>query len=288
MKILMGVLCLISGFTAIGQTNADEEYHLDKEYPINAAGVINLNSSDAKVTITGSNRKNAHVKIDRVVTTKGLTFGHEEFTVEVTAQNGDIQIKEHSNSVSVGVVGYHYEKYTILIEAPEGISLVIRGDDGDYRIKNVDGSISLNLDDADVDLSECSGNKFVFRIDDGDINMDEAKGSLEIDGDDSDIKIRNANLTFIDASLDDGDLVIETSLVDNGQYRIDAQDGLVSFTVLKGGGNFSIRHDDGHINADDNFNTVEDSENNTRLTLPSGTAKVDIRADDARVRLSRR
>ena len=120
--------------------------------------------------------------------------------------------------------------------------------------------IALNLDDADVELTQCSGNKFQFRLDDGDIRMDGGKGRLEIDGDDSDIDIRNADFSSIDANVDDGDLVIETSLTDNGEYMIDAQDGLIAFTVIKGGGKFDIRHDDGHISTQGDFNTVEDYE----------------------------
>ena len=49
---------------------------------------------------------------------------------------------------------------------------------------------------------------------------------------------------FAISHVDDGDLVIETSLSDNGDYFIDAQDGLISLTITKGGGNFDIRHDD--------------------------------------------
>jgi hypothetical protein len=70
-------------------------------------------------------------------------------------------------------------------------------------------------------------------------------------------------------------------------YFIDAQDGLVSLTVLGGGGKFDIRHDDARVITEGNFNVVEKSEDRTRLTLASGNSKVDIRADDARVRLIR-
>ncbi len=287
MKPVFSLCGLLLAFSVAAQNN-EGNFHLDREYQINPKGTLDLSCSDARVLITGSTRKNAHVKIDREVTTRGLTFGHEDFTVEVSEQNGDLEIREHSNSVSVGVVGYHYEKYEITLEVPEGASLAIKGDDGDYRIRNIDGVISLRLDDADVEMTQCSGSKFKIRLDDGDIHMDEGKGTLELEGDDADIEIKNAQFTFVDARIDDGDLVIETSLAENGEYHIDAQDGLVSFTVTQGGGKFDISHDDGRIITDGNFSTVEDSENRTRLTLASGTAKVDIRTDDARIRLIKR
>ena len=286
MKSLLSVLALFVSISASAQSNG--EYHVDKDYAISPTGTLRLNTSDAKVQITGSSRKNAHVKIDRTVETKGMVFGRQEFSVDITESNGNLEIRERSNTVSVGVVGYHSEKYTIKIEIPEGASLLVKGDDGDYLVTNIDGAIALNLDDADVDLTRCSGDKFEFRIDDGDIKMDEGRGRLQIDGDDSDIEILNANFSFIDANVDDGDLVIETSLADDGYYSIDAQDGLISLTITKGGGKFDIRHDDARVSTTGNFETVEDSEDRTRLVLANGTAKVGIRADDARVRLAKK
>ncbi len=284
MKSVIFILSFFFTTSLIGQTKTGD-FHLDKEYTIGPAGTIKLRSSEAYVLIKGSTRKNAHVKIDRIVTTKGMTFGEEEFNVDVIAENGDIEINEHSHSKSVAFVGYHDEKYTILIEVPESMNLFVRGDDGDYLITNIDGAISLDLDDADIELSQCSGSKFEFRMDDGDIKMDEGKGSIQITGDDSDIEIKNGHFTFLNAKLDDGDLIIETSLDDNGEYSIEAQDGLIYFVVTQGGGKFDIRHDDGRISTQGDFSTLEKSENRSSLSLGSGTAKVNIRADDARLSL---
>lgn len=287
MKSILSILCFTAAFSAVGQSN-EGDFHLDQEYKINPTGTIKLNSSDGKVYITGSKRDNVHVKIDREVVTKGFTFGHEEFSVDVTENNGDIEIRERSNNVSVAMIGYRSEKYAIRIEAPEGMSLLVKGDDGDYWISNIDGSISLDLGDGDAELTQCSGNKFDFRIDDGDISMDEGSGDLAMDADDADVHIRNATFTTVNANIDDGDFVIETSLSDKGTYFIDAQDGLVSLAITKGGGKFDVRHDDARVITEGDFNTVEDTENRTRLTLATGEANVDIRADDARVRLMRK
>ena len=255
---------------------------------MNANGTIELNSSDAKVYITGSNRSTAHVKIFRKVTTKGVAFGQEDFFVEVSEAKGDLYIREKAHSTVIGMIGYSHEEYTIRIEAPEGTSLEVNGDDGDYLITNINGVISLDLDDADVDLTGCSGDSFDFRLDDGDIRMDEGRGRLEINGDDADIEIKNAQFTSVIADLDDGDFIVETSLADNGEYMIRAQDGLIDITITKGGGKFDIRHDDSRITTVGNFEEVQRSESRTSLSLASGTARVDIHSDDARVRLTKR
>jgi hypothetical protein len=287
MKTLLATGLLFSSFSLLAQTEKTGDFHLDKEYKMESAGVIHLNSSDAKVFITGSARSTAHVKIDREVTTKGWVFGDEKFTVDVTEQDGNLMIREKSGSTNVGMVGYYNETYTINIEAPAGASLVIRGDDGDYFIKEVNGSIELDLDDADIELTGCQGSNFKVRLDDGDLRMDTGKGTLELDADDADVRIKSAAFEKIMADIDDGDFVVETSLSENGDYYIDAQDGLISMTVLGGGGKFDVRHDDARVIAEGTFDTVEKSDERTRLTLAGGNAKVNIHADDARVRLIR-
>jgi len=287
MKLTLSAVFAVLMVAANAQTK-DGIFQLDRDYAMSPKGAVKVNTSDAKVFITGSNRSNAHVKIYRQVTTRGVVFGQEEFGVDVYEDEGNLVIREHSNSNVVGMIGYHYEKYEITLEIPEGASLQVRGDDGDYKIRNVDGRISLDLDDADVELSACSGDYFRFQLDDGDILMDEGRGSLDIDADDADVKITRAQFSSIIADVDDGDLEIETSLADNGEYRINAQDGLVALTITKGGGKFDIRHGDSRITTEGDWDQINRSDSQTQLVLANGSARVDIRSDDARVRLVRR
>lgn len=288
MKSLLTLTFLLAASLSFAQTTKSGNYHLDENYKIDAKGTIRLTCSDAKVFITGSDRTDVNIKIDREVETKGFTFGHEEFTVDINDGDGNITIRERSTSSYSGIVGYHNEHYSIKILAPKGVSITVNGDDGDYFIDHIDGAIDLDLDDADVELTSCSGDDFRFKLDDGDVKMDQGKGTLEFDGDDSDIQIRNARFTRISAEIDDGDFVVETSLADNGDYYINAQDGRIAFTVTDGGGRFDVRHDDASIRTDASFSSIEESEDRSRFTLGSGTAKVDIRADDASVRLAKR
>jgi hypothetical protein len=262
------------------------DFHLDKEYAIAKNGIIDLRSSDAKVFINGTERTaTAHIKIDREVTTKGWYSSKGEFKVSVEAENGNISIRENQNQVQVGIIGYYKEEYKIEIEVPTGVSLQIKGDDGDYWIKNIAGNISLDLDDADVELKNCNGNKFTFDLDDGDLKMSGGKGSIEIDADDSDLTFENANFTSINANVDDGKLIIQNSITENGNYVLRSQDGLIVFDILSGGGLFSIRHDDGNIMAEGDFRKIQETEHFTELSLGNAAAKVNIKADDASVKL---
>lgn len=253
---------------------------------MSTAGRVKLNCSDSKVTITGSDRSTAHVKIDRVTSSKGVVFGRDnDFHVEVSESNGDLTIDEVGHYSMSGIIGYYREEYTIQIELPRTAGVSIRGDDGDFSIKNVDGNIALNLDDADIVLEGCDGDDTFISLDDGDLTMDRGMGRMEIDADDADIRISQARFTSFTAEIDDGDLEIETTLLDNSDYKIIAQDGLLAITVLGGGGTFDLRHDDARLTTEGNFQTMTSSEEKTTLRLPGGMANMSIRADDARVRL---
>src|SRR5690349_13297496 len=168
MKSLLTLLLAAITASAFAQTVRSGDYHLDKNYKVSEKGLISLRTSDAKVYITGSKRTDVHVKIDRDVETKGFVMGDDEFNVNVEERNGDLVIEERSSS-NVSIVGYYNEKFEVRIEAPEGMGLRIRGDDGDYFINTINGAIELDLDDADVELSGCGGDNFIFRLDDGDI-----------------------------------------------------------------------------------------------------------------------
>src|SRR5688500_6687440 len=83
------------------------EFHLDKNFKINKNGTIDLNSSDAKVFITGSTRSDVHVKIDRKVVMKGVYNSKSEFRVDVEEDSGNLRIREHQEGADVGIIGYY-------------------------------------------------------------------------------------------------------------------------------------------------------------------------------------
>jgi len=278
---ILAALVTLAGFCATAQ---NRDFHLDKEYTLSPTGTIHLSSGDAKVFITGSKRSMAHVKIDWSENVKGYASSRN-FRVDVSESDGNLRIQEVRSAASIQVVGTYILSYHIEIEAPEGVSLKIDGDDGHYTIKNVNGAIQIHADDADVQLAGCKGDKFVFRMDDGDVRMDEARGSLDVKGDDLDAYFYNAAFTDIVADVDDGDLVIETSLDNKGNYSLQSEDGSIALTITKGGGEFLVRHDDTHVVTQGNFNTLETDEHYKRVALADGSAKVNIRAEDGRVRL---
>lgn len=92
-------------------------------------------------------------------------------------------------------------------------------------------------------------------------------------------------ITFI-ACFYSLNLRIETSPDDKDDYVLESEDGLIVLTILSGGGEFDIHHDDGGVNTQGAFKTIQQTEHVTKLVLVNGSAKVNLRADDARIRLA--
>ena len=261
------------------------EFHVNEAYPLSNTGTIYLSTDDAKVTIIGENRKDVAVKIDYYLSTKGLEWGTREFTVDIESSGGDLHIVEHKTSNST-IMGSVSREYKVVIKAPINSNWDIDGDDDDYNLTSINGDISINADDADVIMKNCQGNKFYFDLDDGDISMDQGKGELTARIDDGDIEITNANFETIDYRGDDGDISLETSISPNAMFKFSGDDATFDLVFTNGGGTFTIKHDNGNIDYDNNFQMMDKEQNRMTLSLTGGRGKVIISGDDIRVNLS--
>ena len=286
MNVIKTSLLIIMGVLLAQQSMAqDSVFKLDENYPIGVQGTIYLDSDDANVRIVGTEREDVHVKIFRKVTSKGIVFGKKSFEIEIKPRNGNLYIQDIQQHFNVGIVGYMREEYKITIETPSHVNLDIKGDDDDYNIRSINGSITMDVDDGDARLTNCGGDSFDFNLDDGDLTMDQARGSLSLSLDDGEATIKNAAFKNIDVRADDGDIEIATSLEDSGSYSFRVDDGDIDLTVLKGGGIFHIYHDDGHVSASQAFDIKTKEEDETKLQLDAGNARVKMRTDDASIRL---
>jgi hypothetical protein len=283
------VVMSLVGFLATTALDAQKngEYHMDQVFAISANGTLYLDSEDANVKITGSSRTDAHVKIDRVVETRGFSAGRNEFRFDAEDRAGNLYLTERRRGGVTMQVGYSRTDYTIDIELPRGVSLKIKGEDDDYVIRNVDGKISMETEDGDIEVIDCFGSDFQFKLEDGDLKVEGGNGSISVDIEDGDIDIRKGNFDRIEIDVQDGNMILETVIADTGIYDIKAEDARIDFVVIKGGGEFLVLKDDGSLRTSSDFETLQESDHRALVKLPGGNAKVEIRTDDGRVRLSK-
>ncbi len=282
-KFKSGILTITFLFFAlICNAQSTDEFNLDKVYSMDKTGTISLQSDDANVTITGSERNDVRVIVYYKLRMKGISFGKKEkFEMIVEEKNGNLNIYEKERDFGNNVVfGSSREEYEITIEAPRGVSLNLEGDDENYRITAIDGAFSVDADDSNLELSDCNGDMFSFDLDDGEVRMDEGKGSLRMDIDDGEVQILNGDFRDIDIETDDGELDITTRLADAGDYRFDLDDGDLRLNIAGGGGEFEVSHDDADISASRQFEQTVDEEGRSVYRLPGGNAKIRVNTDD--------
>ena len=291
-KVALLTLALaLLGNLSFAQRNDDDDdsrdFHLDEVYEMDATGTLHLNSSDADVRIVGSDRKDVHLKVDRTVESRGINRSRK-FDMDVENRGGDLYITERRGRGSSFTVGYSRIDYEILVELPQGASLRVKGDDDDYLVRNVNGSIEMDVDDGDIELRECNGDKFDFNLEDGDLKMDGGQGEIFVRIDDGDVDIRDGKFRELEMAVEDGSIIVETEIFDKGVYEIKGDDARIDFMVLSGGGDFRVIKDDGRVRASSEFRTIRETDYRSEFELKGGDAEVEIRTNDGSVRLSAR
>ena len=287
MKNVKALLLILAASLVGLQVNAqDSAYDLDQTYSVEADGTIHLNSDDAEVEITGTDRSDVHLVVYRRVDVDGLKIKSEgEFRMDVENRNGNLYIRENSSESHQVIFGNIDEEYRITLEVPRTVSLSIQGDDDSYRIANVAGSIALKADDSDIELSGTGGDSFEFQIDDGSIQMEKGSGTLSLKMDDGDMYVRNASFSEVDAEMDDGEIDLTTTLADGGFYRFEMDDGDLELNIAGGGGEFDVRHDENPPSVGGSFEEISSDEERAVFRLPGGDARIEIDADDGDIDL---
>lgn len=251
-KTIISTLAIVAGITTLGLGQKTDIYNLDETYSLDREGTVYLETGDAEVEIRGTDRKDAHLVVHYRADIKGISFSDaEKFEMLVNERNGDLRIHEKERNQSGIFMGYRNEEYTVVLEVPRSVALKVRGDDDNYVIEGIDGDLTLDVDDADME-------------------------------------IRSGDFRTIDISGEDGDLELQTVLHDDGRYRIEMDDGDISFHVAGGGGEFRIDHDNVNFRVDDPFERRESGDEYTVYRLAGGAAIVRIDADDGTILLGTR
>ncbi len=284
--LLITIVCF--GLSTLsGQSS---EYHLDEKYPIDPNGSLELRSNDAEVSIKGSDRTDIRLVVHREIVEKAWPKKkyEENFFIEVELDQDEAIIREVIRDKLEVNVGFHYvneKRYTIDIEVPKGLDLKLYGDDDDYLVVGMEGTVLLDAEDGDAEFRNCTGNDFEIRLDDGDLYLSNGNGKLDIRGEDGDFTIVDGNFEQVRAQIDDGSMILSTHLYDEGRYDLRSEDGDIDLEILGGGGQIDVYHSDGHVRFGKEFEVRRESEHRTQLNYPNGSATVDIEMDDGRVRI---
>jgi len=279
---------LLSGviFTIPHLLQAQKEiYELDNVYPLPTDGILELQTNDAEITITGMPRSDVHLVVYREATYRRLlSDGKKHFEVEVTKRGDRLLIRDQHESYNR--MSWHKdERYLIEIEVPEDVDLVLKGDDDDYLVRYVNGDITLRAEDGDAQFENCGGKSFDFYVDNGTVYMNGGRGNLKVVGEDGEYIVEKGDFNSIYARMDDGALHLATRWYETGNYEIVNQDGSLHLDILEGGGKIAIKHDDGEIRTDNQFGPMVTNDHETLLSISGGDGRISIKTDDGDILL---
>lgn len=304
MKISLSIigLCL-----CITLSHAQGEFNLNEDYNISEGGTLYLDSEDADVTIKGTNRDDVGVSIYRK--TKGKHYGNKKFDIEVVEKNGNLHIKEPESKEKVQYSVSINSKtiYTIDIEVPYSVDLDIKGEDDNYVIEYIDGSVYIKSEDGDIVLNNLDGDEIEIAIEDGDVQLTDSNANLRLkleDGDftskasdlyDVDIIVEDGNVKFNGGSIgdckiksEDGDIRISSGFRSNSKVNIRTEDGDVNIDSNGEGGSFTVTMEDGDVSYAESSLNLESKSKHKHIynTVQEGNVEVSISVEDGDVNIA--
>lgn len=231
-------------FLVLGGLHAEEfKKYYHKSFEVKPGQVLQLSHGDGDVIVTAWDREVAEVDVVYHVVTRGLKVIKQEFRVDFEEDENRIEIRGHESCVRVGLGSCKTEKYVYRLRAPAGVTLVLRGDDGDVDVSDWRGLIDCKTLDGDVTLSRISTREVVIEMDDGDLLVDDLQGSLQVVCGDGTVAINQSVMAKCVVDLEDGRLRLDRCA---GSFRLRTHDGDILGRNLEAG-RLDVQVDEGDV-----------------------------------------
>ncbi len=252
-----GFLCVL---LVVALSAGAEEW--EQTYSVDSCEELRLESSNANIRVTGSNRSDIHA----VVTTRGWRIADDEVRIIESQNGGRVSIEVRLPRVRWSWGRGVSRSVHIDVEAPRSCSVVARTGDGNIDLEEITGGTRVRTGDGKIIATRLEG---VVEMDsgDGDIDAISLRGRMEINTGDGSISGDNL----------EGRLVARTG---DGNVRVDGRFDLLDLRT--GDGNIvSTAIDGSEVGEQWRLQT---GDGNLVLHLPDGfAADLEARTGDGRV-----
>ena len=155
----------------------------------------------------------------------------------------------------------------------------------DCRIDKFD----VRIDDGNISLKSSETGDTKIKTEDGNVNLDVVKGNLSVTLDDGKLIAHEVYSESIDIRGYDGGIDLGIHMKNNGDYKVELDDGDLNVDLLSGGGTFKVKCDDGNVKMNSrDFDMLTDDDHFKEIkTIEKGNGKMIVRIEDGNVRLSR-
>ena len=146
--------------------------------------------------------------------------------------------------------GWRSQVVDFELRVPRHVQLRLEGDEGDVELSQLQGKISVEMDEGDIHVDSVETDDLEIRIDEGDVSVngcrDVGGGLLKIDADEGRIRIENCRFDEMDLASDEGDLILTEVTVRRLWLTADEGDVEADFQPVKNG-NYRIEVEEGDI-----------------------------------------
>lgn len=207
------------------------EHHFNRTFEVGEGTRLVLEHEDGNVSITPWDKPILEAEIHyRAEVIRGQA---PEFDLETNQGTNEVRISGRWQRTSRQPFAVRELENRYTIRAPRHLDLEIRGEDGDVRIHDWSGRVTIQTEDGAVDLQDVDSPSLQIRMEDGNL------------------RLTRARVPEIEVRSEDGDLDLELLRQDSLDCRIRGEDGRVRVRLEAGSSiRFSVSTDEGEIRVD--------------------------------------
>lgn len=207
----------------------------------------------------------------------------------------------------------HTSRIDFELKVPRQCQLFLESDEGDITVRQIDGEVSADSDEGNIDLENLAGGEVSAETDEGEINCrnfqladyrlqlssdegtvrasDIVARSVWAETDEGDIVLLRVNAGGGKLSSDEGDIDLEALRFDEGSWNISTDEGDVELIIpANADAEITLESDDGSIRSDFALQRLANDDNRERRSgrIGEGRARLEIYTDEGDIGLRRR
>lgn len=276
--------------------NKEGDHHVIKrvemtKMPFSSGAVLDVSNEDGSITVVGSDTGDCQVDSTFTIkapTTEEVKALSKIVSLDMTPTDKGLSIKvDHPKNTPRN----HSYQVDLRITVPRNMNLKLKNEDGNVRVKNLEGQIQIGVEDgnivcenikADVRVVSEDGNVHINKSNLSKLTVKKEDGNVQCDGISGDC----------DVTVEDGDVIISYAqdLTESYKCIIRGEDGNV--TINRGTFNeCQIKRESGKIDCDKvrgNFDfSLEDGQVNVNYadSIPE-SCKINVQLEEGGIRLS--
>jgi hypothetical protein len=208
----------------------------------------------------------------------------------------------------------HEARIDFELKVPRQCQLHLEADEGDIIVRQIDGEVSADCDEGNIDLENLAAGEVSARTDEGDIdcrNLQLDDYRLQLSSDEgtikaSDIAVRSVwaeadegNIVLLrlnagggKVNTDEGDVELEATRFDEGSWNITTDEGDVElFVPANADAEISFESNNGSIRTDFDLDRLSNDHDNVERysgRLGEGRGRLEVYTDEGNISLRRR